>query len=145
MSTSRETARDALVTLLTAALVGVGLPVKTVTGSKVESLSGLTPLVSVLSAGSFRERVTFLGDMAAFSFEIQTWVLQSVAGWTNAQAEDALDRIESLIAEVYESARGTANWEVVEYAGPTTILEIAVAGIPYYMERIPTTAKLARS
>ena len=145
MSTSRETARDALVTLLTAALVGVGLPVKTVTGSKVESLSGLTPLVSVLSAGSLRERVTFLGDMASFSFEVQTWVLQSVAGWTNAQAEDALDRIESIIAGVYEAARGTATWEVVEYAGPTTVLEIAVAGIPYYMERTPTTVKLARS
>ena len=145
MSTSRETARDALVTLLTTALVGVGLPVKTVTGSKVESLSGLTPLVSVLSAGSLRERLTFQGDSATFSFDVQTWVLQSVAGWTNAQAEDALDRIESIIAGVYEAARGTANWEVVEYAGPTTVLEISVAGIPYYMERTPTTVKLARS
>lgn len=145
MSTSRETARDALVTLLTAALVGVGLPVKTVTGSKVENLQGLTPLVSVLSAGTLRERLTFQGDSATFSLEVQTWVLQSVAGWTNAQAEDALDRIESLIAGVYEAARGTAVWEIIEYAGTTTVFEMAVAGIPYYLERIPSIVKLARS
>ncbi len=145
MSTSRETARDALVILLEAALVGDGLPVKTVTGSKVESLSGLTPLVSVLSAGSLRERMTFQGDSATFSLEVQIWVLQSVTGWTNAEAEDALDRIESLIAGVYESARRTANWEIVEYASATTISEISVAGIPFYLERIPTTVKLVKS
>ena len=145
MSTSRETARDALVTLLEAALVGDGLPVKTVTGSKVESLSGLTPLVSVLSAGTMREHLTFQGDRAIFSLEVQIWVLQAVTGWTNAQAEDALDRIESLIAATYEAARGTANWEIVEYTSPTAISELAVAGIPYYLERIPTTVKLAKS
>lgn len=145
MSTSRETARDALVTLLETALVGDGLPAKTVTGSKVESLSGLTPLVSVLSAGTMREHLTFQGDRAIFTLEVQVWVLQSVTGWTNAQAEDALDRIESLIAATYETARATANWEIVEYANATAISELSVAGIPYYMERIPTTVKLAKS
>lgn len=145
MSTSRETARDALAALLEAALVGDGLPCKTVTSSKVENLKGLTPLVSVLSAGTLRERMTFMGDSATFSLEVQVWVLQSVTGWTNAQAEDALDRIESLIAGVYEDARGTASWEIVEYASATTISELSVAGIPFYMERIPTTVKLARS
>jgi len=145
MSTSRETVRDALVTLLTAGLVGTGLPCKTVTGSKPESLAGLTPLVSVLSAGSLRERMTFQGDRATFSLEVQVWVLQSVTGWTTAQAEDTLDRIESLIAGVYESARGGQYWETVEYAGETTVFEITVAGIPHYMERIPTTIKLIES
>ena len=144
MSTSRESTRKALVSLLTAALVGTDLPCKTVTGSKVESLSGLTPLVSVLSAGSLREPMTFQGNRATFSFEVQVWVLQATTGWTNAQAEDAIDRIESLIAEVCESNRRTDNWEIV-LAGATTVLEMAVAGIPYYMERIPLTAQLIRS
>lgn len=145
MSTNREAARDALVTLLAAALVGVGLPAKTVTGAKVETLQGLTPLVGVLPAGTLRERFTFQGDRPTFSFEVQVWVIQSATSWTFANSIDALDRIESLIAGVYETNRRTANWEFIEYAGASSILEIEVAGIPYYLERIPTTAKLARS
>jgi hypothetical protein len=144
MSTSRETVRDALVTLLQAALVGDGLPVKTVTGSKVTDLSGLTPLVSVLSAGTLRERMTFMGDKPTFHLEVQVWVLQATTGWTNAQAEDALDKIEALIAGVYEDNRGGAAWEVLEYNGPTSVMEMAVAGVPYYVERIPTLVKLVK-
>lgn len=145
MSTNREVARDALVILLRAALVGVGLPAKTVTGAKVETLQGLTPLVGVLPTGTLRERFTYQGDKPIFSFDVQVWVIQSAAGWTFANSIDALDEIESLIAGVYESERRTANWEVIEYAGASSILEIEVAGIPYYLERIPTIAKLARS
>lgn len=144
MSTSRETARDALVVDLTTALVGTGLPVKTVKGSKVTDLEGLTPLVSVLSAGTKRVRGTFTGDVPTFYLEIQVWVRQACTGWTNAQAEDALDEIEALIAAVYES-RGQANWEALEYNGPSRVVEMAVAGNEYYVERIPTIAKLAKS
>lgn len=145
MSTNREASRDALVTLLADALIGDGLPVKTVTGSKVESLQGLTPLVGVLPTGTLRERMTFQGDRPTFGFELQTWVIQSATGWTFANSIDALDEIESLIASVYEAARGTATWEVIEYAGVSSVLEIEVAGIPYYVERTPTIIKLARS
>ena len=143
MSTSRETARDELVTLLTTALVGTGLPVKTVVGSKVTTLQGLTPLVSVLSAGTKRTILTFHGDRAEFKFEVQVWVLQATTGWTNAQAEDALDDIEARIAAVYESNRGIPKWEILQYDGETTVHELPVEGIPYYMESIPTRVKLA--
>lgn len=145
MSTSRETARDALVILLESALVGTGLPVKTVTGSKVSSLEGLTPLVSVLSAGALRERETFRGDVPTFYLEVQVWVRQACTGWTNAQAEDALDEIEALIAGVYESNRGETNWEALEYSGPSSVVEMSVGGTPYYVERTPTIVKLSQS
>ncbi len=145
MSTGREASRDALVTLLAAALIGVGKPVKTVTGSKVESLQGLTPLVGVLPTGTLRERMTFQGDRPTFGFELQTWVIQSATSWTFANSIDALDNIEARIAAVFEAARGTATWEVIEYAGASSVLEIEVAGIPYYLERIPSIVKLARS
>lgn len=145
MTTSRESVRDALVALLETALVGTGLPCKTVTGSKVTTLQGLTPLVSVLSAGSLREPLTFQGDISTFYLEIQVWVLQEGTGWTTAQAEDALDTIESLIANVFESNRRTDNWEIAMESGRTTVLEFAVAGTPYYMERIPTIVELAKS
>jgi len=145
MATSREAARDALVTLLSAALVGTGKPVKTVSGSKVESLEGETPLVVVLSRGSERERLTFQGDRATFYMVIQTWVLQSASGWTQAQAEDAIDSIEALIAATLEANQGTANWEILAYDGQSTILEAGVAGVPFYVETTPIVARLARS
>ena len=145
MSTSRQTVREKLTSLLSTALVGVGLPCKTVTDSKVEELTGLTPLVAVLSAGTLRERLTFMGDVPTFTLEVQVWVRQETTGWTNAQAEDALDRIESLIAGVYEDNRGITEFELLEYASPTTVIELSVSGVSYYMERIPTLVKLGRS
>lgn len=145
MSTSRETARDALVTLLTAALVGTGLPVKTVVGSKVKKLEGLTPLVSVLSSGTERVRLTFMGDHPIFDLTVQSWVLQEGTGWTNAQAEDALDRIESLIAGVYEDNREVDEWSVIEYSGKTRVIEVTSDGRLYYVELIPTLVQLAKS
>lgn len=144
MSTSRKVSRGALKDLLTTSLVGTGLPVKTVTDSKVTDLSGLTPLVSVLSGGTLREPLTFLGDHPTFGLEVQVWVLQEGTNWTTAEAEDALDDIEALIAGVYEANQGTANWEILQYDGPSSIREMAVGGVPYYVERIPTIAKLAQ-
>jgi len=145
LATSRETIRDALVTLLNAALVGTGLPAKTVVGSNVKTLEGKTPLVAVLSGGTLRERVTFMGDRPTFSLEVQVWVLQEGTGWTNAQAEDALDRIESLIAGVYESNRGTSEWAVLEYDGKTTVIEVTSDGKLYFVERIPTVVRTTKS
>lgn len=147
MSTNRETVRDAMVALLATALVGGGLPVKTVTGNKVVTLEGLTPLVSVLSAGSFRTPQSMESDGydAAFFLEVQVWVLQAVTGWTNAQAEDTMDDIEKRIADTYQANAITASWDMVEYASATTVTEMAVAGIPYYMERIPTVVRLVNA
>ena len=145
MSTSRETVRDKLVTLFTAALIGTGLPCKTVTGSKVKKLEGLTPLVSVLSDGTLRERETFMGDIPTFFLEVQVWVLQEATGWTNAQAEDALDTIEGLIAGVYEDNRRVDEFEILQHDDRTRVIEVTVSGVPYYLERIPTVAKLSKS
>lgn len=144
MSTSREVARDEVVTLLTAALVGEGLPVKTVTGSKVEKLAGLAPLVGVMSAGSSRPALTYQGNLAIFDFSVQVYVLQSGTGWTRAQAIDALDTIESLIAETCARNQGGDVWEIIEYSGDTKVTEVSAKGVPYYAEGIPIRVKLAK-
>lgn len=145
MASGREASRDALTALLATALVGAGLPCKTVSGSKVTSLEAVTPLVVVLSKGATRERLTFQGDRGVFSFSIQIWVLQSGTAWTYANAEDALDAIEALIAGVYQDNDRTANWEILKYDGPTSVMEVAVAGVPYYVEIIPTLVLLGGS
>lgn len=146
MASSRETVRDALVVLLEAGLVGVGLPVKTVSGSKMTTLTGNSPLVSILSAGSTREAMTFEGNrLKEVALQVHVWVLQSATGWTRAQSEDALDTIESLIAQIYEDNTNSTNWEILEYSAPTKVIEVAVEGLPYYLEIIPTRATLARN
>lgn len=145
MSTSRESARDALVALLETALVGTDLPVKTVVGSDIATLEGLTPLVGILSAGTLRERFTAEGDKATFYLTVQAWVLKEGTGWTTAQAEDALDRIESLIAGVYEGNRGTDEWAVLEYDGRSYVVEKEFGGTLYFLELIPTIVRTIKS
>ena len=144
MATSRETVRDALVTLLEAALVGVGLPCKTVSGSKVTSLVGVTPLVTVLSAAT--ERVTLSSKPpVTFHLTIATWVLQSGTGWTLAQAEDALDSIEAIIAQTIEDNVNTANWELLKYAAPSKVEDVKEGDVPYYLETTMVQAILSKN
>ena len=145
MVSARKDVREELDDLLTAALVGDGLPVKTVTSHKAEALEGATPLVVILSKGSDRERLTFQGDRATFEFLIQVWVLQEATGWTQAEAEDASDTIESLIAETFEDNRSGDEWEILQYAGQTQLFEASVAGVPYNVESIPVLARLAHN
>lgn len=146
MATSREVCRDALVALLEPALVGAGLPCKTVSGSKQTSLEGITPLVTVLSAGTNRVPFTYEGNRPYFDYSIVVWVLQAVEGsWTLAQAEDALDTIEAIIAGVLEANLRTAQWTEIDYSDPSRVADVAVAGVPYYVEAISVRAMLARS
>lgn len=140
---SREVARDALVALLQAALVGAGLPVKTIQGSKATVLEALWPLITVESAGTQRVSFVFGGNrVAAYHFNVKVWVRQTATGWTTADAIDALDEIEAAIAAVYEDNKNTANWELLS-AGMTKVGEAAEDGTPYYMELIPTVMELA--
>lgn len=145
MASNRETTRDALVALLETALVGTGLPAKTVSGSFEASLEGITPLVMVLGTGTIRTPSVGMGRATSFLYEVSVWVLQSDIGWTVAQAEDALDEIESIIAGVYEDNVNTSDWELIEYASPTSAITVNVAGVPYYMETISTRVDLAKS
>jgi len=80
-----------------------------------------------------------------FYMAIHVWVQQATTGWTNAQAEDALDTIESLVAGVIENNRQTDNWMIIEYDGRTTVLDIEVEGGRYYNEIIPIRFKLKGS
>lgn len=145
MTTSRETIRDALVTLLESTLVGDGLPVKTVVGSKVSVLSGLTPLVSVLSAGTGRKRLR--KGFPSFYLYILVWVEQAYPGWTNAQALDHLDTIEALISGAFTVNVGGANpWSLVEYSDRSTVIEVKDdGGVVYYVEEIPIVVSTTKA
>lgn len=135
---NRETARDALVTLLSAALTGAGNPCQAVIGHKpgADDIAGRSPLVSVQSAGTERLRFTAAGTRPNFYFQLDTWVLLKATGWTKANAEDTLDEIEQTIAQVVEDNQATANWGALDYDGRSTIMDVAFDGVPYIREVI---------
>lgn len=145
MSSSREQCRDELKTLLETELVGAGKPVKTVSESKIKSLEGITPLITILSDGTHRVRFTGMGDRPLFYFVLTTFVQQGEGAWTNAMAEDTLDSIEAGVAGVFETNRCGTEWDTLEYAERSKIIEVSVAGVPYYIELTPIIARLTKS
>jgi hypothetical protein len=141
MTVNRETIRDALATGLSAKY---GANVQEVIGHRTDDLEGKTPLVMVLSANSDRPRLTARGNLATLTFEIRVHVLSKDTGWTEAQAEDRLDLLESLTAEYVSENQESANWNALDYQGPTVVLDAVIGGVSYTVERIYVTANSAK-
>ena len=147
MTINVETVRDALVTLLDAALTGVGNPAQLVVGYKPSSkdVTAQSPLVAVMSAGIERRRLTFEGIRATVHLEIQVWVLYTDGStWTPALAEDRLNLIEKTIAQVVEDNPSATNWIALDYEGQTSIRDFAFDGVPYVRETIFVAAECAQ-
>jgi len=142
MATSRETARDALTTLLSSGLSGT---VQSVVGHRISDPAGQTPVVGVLSAGSVRERFTFQGTVPTFYLSIQILVLaEDATGYTEADAEDKLDTVEAAIAGILESNWSTSNWSALQ-PGRSDVFDVSIGGHAYLLEVIPVAMKLAKS
>jgi len=138
MATSREVTRDALVALLTTDMIGVN-QAQTVTGHKLDTIEGKAPVVYVRSAGTFRERITFDEDLPRFKFDVIIYVHQSKGTWTDANACDMADKLESLLADVIQTYRKTTDWDLIGYAGPSVLeeIELGTGGNRYYKETVP--------
>lgn len=136
-STSRETVRDALTALLQAALVGSGKPAQAVYGYQVGDFGGQSPVVVVASGPVQRERRGF-GPCWHTSATLLVFVFVAYAatGWTEANAEDALDTIEAAIADVVLANSSTATWQGLTYEGPTEPGSMTIGGVEYRSEVI---------
>lgn len=144
MAADRETARDALATLLTAALVGSGKPAQAVYNYRKGEWSGLFPVVEVSSRTSTRTQMTRAGSRATFGLQVDVYVLYALddGTWTEALAEDALDEIEHLIAGAVEQNQTTAPWKSLSYAGNSERMDVTIGGVPYIWETIPLVAEV---
>jgi len=143
-SVSRETARDALTTLLDAALVGAGLPAQVVYGYQVGDFGGQSPVVTISSGPNLRE-VRGLGGCWTTEtvFYVHVFVLYSDEGtWGEDDAEDALDTIEAKIADVVIGNLSTANWNDLCYDEPTMPGSVELGGVEYRTEVIPLRCTL---
>ncbi len=141
---NRETARDEIVTLLSGALVGAGLPAKSVIGcAPGADYFGISPLVMVRSAGSMRDRVARKGLRVAFHFVVITRVVAVATGWTEAQAEDRLDLIDASIAqciETFNSGSKTGMVQVLAQTARSKVETLTLSGVPYLEEVTPVGA-----
>lgn len=145
MAANRETARDALAALINTAMVGTGKPVQAVYGYLVSDLAGQSPVVCVTSAGSERVRLTGMGSRAAFLLRVDVFVLYNDQdGWTEADAEDRLDLIETTLATLVDANQRSTPWEALSYAGPTSRTQAVavVGGESYAWEQITLRAEV---
>jgi hypothetical protein len=146
MSYNRETGRDALQTLLNTALVGTGLPVQETYNYQVGDFKNKTPVVTVTSAGAERDQLSLsTRRISAFFYNIHVFVLyaDTTSGWTEANAEDALDLIESKIDQTIAANLVTPNWRDIGYAGRTTAGSVTIGGEEYRYEVIPVRVEVA--
>ena len=143
MTASRKTVRDALAALLATALVGAGLPAEAVYAYRVADFGKKRSIVTVSGGGSNHPRFTNQGNRSTFYLYIHTFVLYSDAAqsWTEANAEDQLDLIESTIEGVLASHRRYAGyWEAIDYADRSNVVDLDLTeygGNEYRVEVTP--------
>ncbi len=145
-SISRKTARTGLAGLLQAALVGTGKPAQAVYGYQVGDFSGQAPVVVVASGPMERLRDT-MGACYRSRFALLVYVFVPYAdpasGWTEENAEDAIDAIEAAIADVIlANTRYSGYWDKIEYAEPTQLDGVAIGGVEYRRELMQFTVEV---
>lgn len=134
MSASRKAARQALGALLSAAATSAQAVYRYQKGD----WKGISPIVAITSAGSERQRMTMQGSRAVFSFDVHVFVLYKATGWTEEQAEDALDDIEQQVCTAVDANPRTAHWASIAYADATQARDtVIIGGATYLHEVIP--------
>jgi hypothetical protein len=141
MSYTRETARDALASLLSAALVGTGLPAQAFYGYPVADFQSQSPVVVLRSAGSERTMETMSTRRKSFlHYDIISFTLyaDAASSWTEANAEDKLDAIEQVVDETLAAnlVNGT-TWADIGYDGKSTTGNVTIGGEQFRFELIP--------
>ena len=137
---NRETGRDALVTLLSTALVGTGKPAQAVYGYLKGDFGAESPVVVVTSSGTLPDQRAITSRQEnEFYFTIYTFTIYTIAGttWGEDDVEDRVDLLEKTIRETLASNRSTANWAFIEYDGRSTVDTVLISGVEYKREAIP--------
>ena len=143
MASNRETARDALATLLNTAMVGTGKPCQAVYNYRTSDFGGQSPVLVVSSAGSNRMRLTGEGSRVRFYFQIDIFVLYNdLSTWTEDLAEDRLDLIEATLAGVLDSNQRYTPWEALDYADQSQRIDVVVGGVEYVRETVTILAEV---
>lgn len=144
MSANRKVVRQALAALLNTNLVGSGNPLQQLYRYQIGDFRGQSPVGVLTSAGTKRERMTFMGSKATFFFDLHLFVLYADPGttWDEEDAEDALDDIEAEVAALLDANQRSADWEAIDYADRSTALPVVIGGAEYKHEIIPLSVEV---
>lgn len=148
-ASSRQSARDDLVTYFTAELLGSGNPAQQVTNGRPKDLSQGTPAVAVVSAGT--KRVTRGMGSKQYRTEhriaVLVFVVDAIDGETrtNQQVEDDLDAMEQAIAVSIANHRvsgiGSETWDyAIQSDEFSNVVPAIQSGNAYIMEAINVIA-----
>ena len=141
---NRKQWRAAISSDLTTALVTSGL-VQALYAGQVGNFGGQSPVVIVSSAGSDRPSDNYATQSTALFFNLDVFVLyaDSVNGFDEMDAENAIDDIEAAVADwVQSNATRTptsgVGWTLLGYAGRTgaDIGPATIGGQEYRREQI---------
>lgn len=140
MAVSRSVVRKAFAALLQTALVGSGKPAQAVYDYQVGDFAGASPVV-VVSSGPIQRLIQNFGncDHAVIVLNVYVFVLyaDAASGWDEADAEDAIDSIEALIADTVINNQHGANWNSCAYVeAPTDLAGVVIGGQEYRRELI---------
>jgi hypothetical protein len=147
-SVSREPARKHLADLLETALVGDGKPVDAVYPYQIGDFGNAFKVVTVTNGRTRRRVSSFSSEWDTRpSFDVHVFVLYADpdTGWTEADAEDALDEIEAIVAEVVRTNLSAPGyWNDMTYAEDidTQADGVEIGGVEYRREIIPITMQI---
>jgi len=136
MITTRRACREALAALLQTALVGAGKPAQAVYDYQIGDFAGASPVVVVSSAGSSYDDLSFQGLSPSYDLNIHVFVVYAATGWTEDDAENALDAISETIAAVLAANKVAANWDGIAWVGSSKTLSVDIGGVDYRTEII---------
>lgn len=139
MSASRADMRKHLASLLETALVGNDKPAAAVFDYQVGDFNKLSPIVTVTSGPIERRHQGFAPCWhTTVTLLIHVFVLYADGnGWTEENAEDAIDDIEATVADVLLANPQSDYWHKATYAEQPTLIDgIEIAGVEYRREVI---------
>jgi hypothetical protein len=145
---SRQTVRDYLQGLLAAVLVP-SLAQQVYAWQTADFTQ--SPLVTISGSGIGRkyEKIGANSAVTDVNLNVHTFVRYAIpeTGWTEHDAENAIDALEVAIFGVVIGHRGKAQdgsapWDLIEYGAPSKMDAVAIRGIEYRRETIPIHAKV---
>jgi hypothetical protein len=131
----RNLVRIAFANLLTAKLTGDNGPVQDVYDYPSKDFAGHSPVITVSSGGTLRTPLSFQGMQPKYRLKLNVYVAYDET-WTDYAVENALDTIESLIAEVLEGNQAGVLWQGLDQAAMSEADYLIMGGIEYRHEEI---------
>jgi hypothetical protein len=135
---SRKKIRKSFAAMLEAALVGDGKLVQKVYDYQAYDFEGLSPVVVVSSSGTQREPITPRCTRPSFWLNVFVFVLYAdeTSGWTEADAENAIDDIDETIDAVVRANQVNNEWQAITQDDRSVTDSVVIGGLQYRMETI---------